>query len=304
MEHAIKIDSLSFDYPGDGKDLILDQLSFCVKRGELTCLLGANGAGKTTLINLLLGRLTQQQGTIEYFAKHQAISAIRERVGAMMQNSTAPDHASVIELLRLFSSYFPKPIATNLLIEQLQLTPLLTQSFGSLSGGQKQLVLLALALCGDPDILFLDEPSVGMDITTRRTLWQVIEQYKKIGKTIILTTHYLEEADALADRIVVLQDGKLVADGSPEQLKARFNQKIIRAKSALALGQIQALGQVEQAIRYGQYVEVSTRHAATTLSQWLALEPSLADISVSNADLEQAFLQITDNPTPPQEDAA
>jgi len=294
MKSVIDIQSLSFSYDHKAtKNNILDNLDLVIHQGELTCLLGANGAGKTTLINILLGRLTQQQGTISLFGKQQSISNVRHRIGAMLQNSTAPERALVIELLTLFSSYYPNPIDLEQLIAQLELTPLLTTQFSRLSGGQKQLVLLALALCGNPDVLFLDEPSVGMDVSTRRVLWQVIEQQKQCGKTIVLTTHYLEEADALADRVVVLQGGNVIADGSPQQLKSRFNSQTIKAKTRLPEEQIATFDSVQNITQCGQYVEVTTVNTAATLQQWLALEPELSAISVTQTNLEQAFLQIT-----------
>jgi len=298
MQSAINIDGLCFGYTSkNAHQLILNQLSLSFEPGQLTCLLGANGAGKTTLINLLLGRLTSQQGSIGYFEQQLDIKDVRQRIGAMLQDSSAPERATPFELLTLFSSYYPNPVELSKLIKQLGLTPILNQQFGRLSGGQKQLVLLALALCANPDILFLDEPSVGMDVATRRILWQVIEQYKQLGKTIILTTHYLEEADALADRIVVLHQGKITADGTPAQLKSQFAQKTIRAKSHLTQQQITALAQVISLTTCGGYIEVVTGNAAATLKHWLTLEPALEDISITNADLEQAFLQITSTDT-------
>ncbi len=298
---VILINSLNFNY--NNQDKVLNNLSLDIKQGQLTCLLGSNGAGKTTLINLLLGRLTQMSGTISYFSDQQSIGDVRERVAAMLQNSTAPEKAKVGELLTLFSSYYHQPIPLNQLISQLNLSTLLNQRFGLLSGGQKQLVLLALAMCGNPDILFLDEPSVGMDVTARRTLWQAISQYQSLGKTIILTTHYLEEADALADRIIVLQDGSIAADGSPTQLKSAFEHKTIKAKTTKSIHWLQQMPAVKQVVNSGHYVEVFTSKPALTLKYWLNNDNSLADFTVNSADLEQAFLQLTstDNNQSPME---
>ncbi len=292
IRQAIAIDSLSFGY---AKTNVLDELTVSIQEGQLTCLLGANGAGKTTLINLILGRLTNCQGSIELFGELQSAIQIKYRVGAMLQNSTAPERAKVIELIELFASYYPQPLDTKVLMEQLQLNEIADKRFGKLSGGQKQLVLLALALCGDPDLLFLDEPSVGMDVEVRRTLWAVIESFKAKGKTIILTTHYLEEADALADRVLVLQQGKVIADGSPEAIKAKFQTKQIKARSDKTLGWLQKLDEVVDVLALGQYVQLTSNAPEKTLKHWLNTDDSVKDITVKATDLEQAFVKITQN---------
>jgi len=301
MQPIIELDAIYFQYihndQNSTKTKILNNLSLSINSGQLTCLLGANGAGKTTLINLTLGRLTLQQGTIKRFGKIQSAYSVKHRISAMLQHSTAPDKATVKELLTLFASYYPAPEPLTQLIAQLNLSSIIDHQFKSLSGGQKQLALLALAMVSNPDVLFLDEPSVGMDVSARRVLWQAIEQYKARGKTIILTTHYLEEADALADRIVVLQHGTIVEDGTPAELKSRFNSQIIKAKSSLTIEEIQRLPSVEHACVCGQYVEVTTSNASVTLKQWLVLEmPS--QLNVTNTSLEQAFIQITNKQSP------
>ena len=291
MNAVIAIESLSFGY---NKTTVLNDLSLSVEQGKLTCLLGSNGAGKTTLINLILGRLTCNENTISLFGKKlDKKQEVKKRIGAMLQNSTAPERAKVSELIELFSSYYPTPIDANTLIAQLGLNAISDKRFGKLSGGQKQLVLLALALCGDPDLLFLDEPSVGMDVDVRRTLWKVIASLKARGKTIVLTTHYLEEADALADRVVVLQQGKIIADGTPAQIKSKFQNKIIKAKTSQSITWLNSLPEVISAITLGQYVEVTSRNTESTLKLWLNNDPSLTDLTIVTTDLEQAFIQIT-----------
>lgn len=294
MNAAIAIKSLTFGY---NNAKVLNDLSLSVEQGKLTCLLGSNGAGKTTLINLILGRLTSSQNTISLFGENQQISQVKKRIGAMLQNSTAPERAKVNELIELFSSYYSTPIGAKKLITQLGLTTIADKRFGKLSGGQKQLVLLALALCGDPDLLFLDEPSVGMDVEVRRTLWRVIESLKARGKTIVLTTHYLEEADALADRIVVLQQGEIIADGTPTQIKSKFQNKTIKAKTCQSITWLNSLPEVISAIALGQYVEVTSRNTEITLKKWLNSDRSLTDLTIVTTDLEQAFIQITHSQT-------
>ncbi len=289
MQAAITTNQLSFAYTDKP---VLEEVSVSFNQGELTCLLGPNGAGKTTLINLMLGRLPSQNGGLSYFGESTDFTQVKSRVGAMLQNSTAPERAKVIELIEVFSSYYSNPIARDELLALLQLEHIQQQRFGKLSGGQKQLVLFALALCGDPDILFLDEPTVGMDVEVRRILWQVVESLKKRGKTIILTTHYLEEADALADRVVVMQQGSIIADGSPEQIKAHLQSKHIKAKTDKPLDWLQQLPQVVSAQPFGQYVELVSNAPELTLAHWLVNDKSVRDLTVEAADLEHAFIHL------------
>lgn len=298
MSLVINISELNFTYQkASVHHQVLNELSLNVHVGQVVCLLGENGAGKSTLINLILGRLKKQQGSIELFGQCHTRPEIRQQLGVMLQNATAPDRAKVSELLELFHSYYAQPLPIAQLYQDLQLDVIKDQYFGSLSGGQKQLVLLAIALCGDPKLLFLDEPSVGMDVTTRRVLWQVIERYKSLGKTIILTTHYLEEADALADRIVVLKGGKIIADDTPQGLKIAFSHKLIKAKTSLTIEDVRAIDAVMNVNQYGGYFEVTTTNAATTIAKWQALDPQIDDLTINNCDLEQAFIQLTDDKT-------
>ncbi|MGB0835909.1 MAG: ABC transporter ATP-binding protein [Psychrobium sp.] len=305
MSSIIDIKALSFQYvKGDVNQRVLNDLSLTINRGQVACLLGANGAGKSTLINLMLGRLKAQRGDIEIFGQLNNSKEVRQRLGVMLQDSAAPERAKVCELLELFRSYYDQPLPLTQLYNDLQLDGIKDKYFGALSGGQKQLVLLAIALCGDPDLLFLDEPSVGMDVTTRRVLWQVIERYKSLGKTILLTTHYLEEADALSDRIVVLKGGRIIADDTPQGLKVAFSHKLIKAKTSIAMSRIRALAGVVNVAQYGNYLEVTTTNASQTLSQWQALDANIDDLTISNCDLEQAFIQLTQDMDSQQESAA
>lgn len=289
MPAAITTNKISFSY---GDKQVVNDISLSFQQGELTCLLGPNGAGKTTLINLILGRLPSKNQTLCYFEQDYDFTKVKSRIGAMLQNSTAPERAKVIELIQVFSSYYANPFNNQELIELLQLEPILQQRFGQLSGGQKQLVLFALALCGDPDILFLDEPTVGMDVEVRRILWQVVESLKQRGKTIILTTHYLEEADALADRIVVLRQGSVIADGSPSQIKAKLQHKHIKARTNKPLDWLQNLPHVSSAQAFGQYVELVSNAPEQTLATWLTQDNSVSDLTITAADLEHAFIHL------------
>jgi len=294
-EPLIRIHQLSHSY---GNTPVLHQISAELYGGEIIAVLGANGAGKTTLIQLMLGLLSQQQGEITILGR--APSQIRRdpqlsgQLGVMLQQASLPGQLTVLEQLRLFSAYYPAPLPLQTLIERFGLQGFLQQRCSSLSGGQRQSLLLALALLGQPKILFLDEPTVGMDVEARQRFWQLIRTARAQGLCILLTTHYLEEADALADRILLLKDGHFIADTSPTALKAGLSQRQIRCRSSLPLNVLQQLPGVS-AVQYlpNQQVQISSRQVEDCLRQLLQQDALLCDLTVSAASLEQAFLQLT-----------
>ena len=190
-------------------------VNFRVHAGEVVALLGPNGAGKTTLVKLLLGLLQPNAGRVRVFGGDPTNPENRMRTGAMLQVGRVPETLRVREHIDLFSTYYQKPMPAAEILVAAGLEKLRDRKFGELSGGQKQRVLFALAICGDPDLLFLDEPTVGLDVEARRMLWDEIRQLVTRGKTVLLTTHYLQEADALADRVAVINKGESIAEGSP-----------------------------------------------------------------------------------------
>jgi len=294
-EPLIRIRQLSHSY---GKAPVLHQLSAELYGGEIIAVLGANGAGKTTLLQLMLGLLSQQQGEITILG--QAPSQIRRapqlsgQLGVMLQQASLPGQLTVLEQLRLFSAYYPAPLPLQTLIERFGLQSFLQQRCSSLSGGQRQSLLLALALLGQPKILFLDEPTVGMDVEARQRFWQLIRTARAEGLCILLTTHYLEEADALADRILLLKDGHFIADTSPTALKTGLSQRQIRCRSSLPLNVLQQLPGVSAVQHWpNQQVQISSSQVEDCLRQLLQQDALLCDLTVSAASLEQAFLQLT-----------
>jgi len=202
-----------------GSHRALDEVDLQIGRGELVALLGPNGAGKTTAVKLMLGLLKPDEGTVEVFGCNPREPRNRQRTGTMLQVGRVPETLRAREYLDLFSSYYPHPLPMAEIVAAANLQGLENRLFGQLSGGQKQRVLFGLAICGDPDLLFLDEPTVGLDVQARRALWKQIRAVRAGGKSILLTTHYLEEADALADRIVVLHHGRVIANGTPAEIK-------------------------------------------------------------------------------------
>ncbi len=276
-----------------GPVLALNNVSFRIHRGEMVSLLGANGAGKTTAVKLLLGLAALNQGTIRIFGENPRSPGAKMRVGAMLQVAKVPETLRVREHIELFSCYYPNPLPLPTIIERAGIDGLENRLFGELSGGQKQRVLLALAICGDPDLLFLDEPTVGLDVDSRRAFWREIRALVERGRSVLLTTHYLEEADALADRILVLNHGTIIAEGTPKEIKSSVAGKTIRCTTVLSVQQMQAIAGVSSVRQQKDGVEILTSQAEAVLRELLARDASLANVEIIGTGLEEAFLALT-----------
>lgn len=271
----------------------LREVDLAIGAGEVVALLGPNGAGKSTLVRLMLGLASPTTGTVNVFGRDPKDPATRERIGAMLQVGGVPSTLKVREHIDLFSSYYPGPLPRAEVVEMAGLQGIEGRQFGELSGGQKQRVLFALAVCGNPDLLFLDEPTVGLDVEARRGLWEQIRNLVARGKTVLLTTHYLEEADALADRVVVINQGSIVAEGTPQSIKAGAAGKKIRCITQLQLGAIERMSGVLRARYDREAVDIQTSSAEATLRELLAADPEIFGIEVANAGIEEAFLALT-----------
>ena len=275
-----------------GDVVALDGLNLEIRAAEVLAVLGPNGAGKTTAIGLLLGTLRVQEGTVRVFGHEPGAGAVRMRRGAMLQVSGVPDTLTIAEHLELFSSYYPAPLPVSRLLAMAGLEELANRRYGRLSGGQKQRVMFALALAGDPELVFLDEPTTGLDVEARRSLWNEIRELKAAGRTAVLTTHYLEEADALADRIAVIHEGRVVAEGTPAEIKSRAADRRVRCITAVNRDEVAALPGVARVEVNGQHLEVLTTQPEELLRTLLALDPDLRDLHVTGARLEDAFLTL------------
>jgi ABC-2 type transport system ATP-binding protein len=200
----------------------VDGLDLEVARGECFGLLGPNGAGKTTTIEICEGLTSPDEGAVEVLGLNWRASAneLRQRIGIQLQETQFPDKLTVEETLRLFRSFFKRGISVDESIETAQLEEKRKSRVGGLSGGQKQRLAMACALVGDPELLFLDEPTTGLDPQARRHVWDLVDRLKQAGRTIILTTHYMEEAERLCDRVAIMDHGKVIALGTPQQLIA------------------------------------------------------------------------------------
>jgi ABC-2 type transport system ATP-binding protein len=215
------------------------------------------------------------------------------RTGAMLQVGKVPETLRVHEHIDLFSSYYPQPLPLQEVLEASGLEKLSHRKFGDLSGGQRQRTLFALAICGNPDLLFLDEPTVGLDVEARRALWEEIRRMVARGKTVLLTTHYLEEADALADRIAVINQGEIIAEGAPAEVKSQTSGKRIRCVTALGLPALLQVPGITDVKVDRETVEIHTGDAESVVRTLLARDPSLSGLEISSAGLEEAFLALT-----------
>jgi len=282
----------------------LVDFNFEVRAGELLALLGPNGAGKTTAIRLLLGLARPNSGRLTVFGGDPASVETHVRVGAMMQVGRVPETLRVREHIDLFCSYYPNPLSISETLAIAGLEELKDRKFGALSSGQKQRVLFALAICGNPDLLFLDEPTVGLDVEARHLLWQEIRSLLQRGKTVVLTTHYLEEADALADRIVVINKGSIIAQGTPAEIKSRTAGKTIRCVTELPMELLRGLPGVADVLRDREAVIIHTSQPENVLRRLLQLDLEVSGMEVSSAGLEAAFLALTRNDDTPAKSRA
>ncbi|MCJ0826802.1 ABC transporter ATP-binding protein [Luteimonas sp. 50] len=262
--------------------------------GELLALLGPNGAGKSTAIGLLLGLLRADAGSVELFGRDPQDLAARRGIGVMLQDAALPPTLTVGELLRLTASYYPSPRGVVQSAELAGVADLLRRPYAKLSGGQQRRVQFALALCGRPRLLFLDEPTVGMDIQARQRLWGAIRALVADGCAVVLTTHYLEEAEALASRVCVMAHGRIISEGSVDALRARVALKRVLCRSRLDLATVAAWGEVAEARTEGDRLWMSTPHAERLLRRLLAADDQLDALEVQAAGLAEAFTELTE----------
>lgn len=277
-----------------GSTPALAGINLSLHGGQVTALLGPNGAGKTTLIHLLLGVLDVQQGRIELFGSlAPGRKEAQKRIGVMLQASGVQDNLSVAELLTLFASFYPEPDSQIGLLDELGLVDLADRRFDRLSGGQKQRVLFALAVVGRPDWLILDEPTTGLDPAARRILWRAIEARRKAGVSILLCTHFMDEAQKLADHVVVLNHGHILDQGTSDAIRRRVPSDRIRLRTRLPAEKINTLPAV-QSVRLGEErTEILSQSGIDTVRALLAADDSIEDLEIAGADLETAFLALT-----------
>lgn len=291
---ALQVTGLHKQY---GTKTVLSDVDLAIATGEVLCILGPNGAGKTTLISAILGLVNSDAGSIQLFGATQMgltrSTSLRQQLGVMMQIGSLSANLTVAEQCDLFSHYYANSYSVTELLQIAGLEEQAKQRFSRLSGGQKQRLLFAIALAGKPKLVFLDEPTLGMDVEARRALWQQIRQLKHQGVAVLLTTHYMEEVEQLADRIVVLNQGKVVTSGSPTELKALMAYKVIQCQTQLSDPELLALPGVLQVSRSNGLAIMHSNHAQQTVQALLNADFTLAQLDVRAVALEDVFLQIT-----------
>jgi ABC-2 type transport system ATP-binding protein len=288
---GIVLSGLSKSY---GQVRAVRSIDLAIAPGETVALLGPNGAGKTTTIDMMLGLTHPDAGTVSVFGRTPEAAVRAGWVGGMLQTGSLLEHLRVRELVSLMASYYPHPLPVADVLRLTGADEFAGQLTTKLSGGQAQRVRFAAALIGDPDLLVLDEPTAGIDVGGRHEFWQAMREVAGRGKTVLFATHYLEEADAYADRIVLIAHGQVIADGPATEIKARAGARMIRATlPGVQLAVLGALPGVVSADRHGDAVLLSCSDADTALRALLASFPAARDIEVRGGSLEEAFLELT-----------
>ena len=283
----------AYDTPSGTVEAVRD-VDLEIAPGETVALLGPNGAGKSTTIDMLLGLQQPDAGTVGVFGAppHEAVA--HGRIGAMLQSGGLLDHLTVRELLTMVANLYPAPLAVGEALARAGVEELAERRTERLSGGQTQRVRFALALVSDPELLVLDEPTVGMDVEARHAFWTAVRGLAGGGATVLFATHYLEEADRYADRVVLMARGEVVADGPATEIKAMVGTRMIRATLPNASpARLEALPGVVSVERRGAAVALSCSDSDVAIRALLAAEPDARDIEIGGAALEQAFLQLT-----------
>src|SRR5579862_2003722 len=276
---AVRVDGVTRRF---GPVLAVYNVSLTVGHGETIALLGPNGAGKTTTISMLLGLSAPDSGSIEIFGSAPGSAAARAGVGAMLQDGGMMPGVLVGELLAMVRSLYAAPLALDEVVEISQLDGLEKRRVDRLSGGQSQRLRLAMALVGDPRLLILDEPTAAMDVETRRGFWHAMERFTARGRTILFSTHYLEEADVAADRIVMMARGRVVADGTPSAIKDSVGLRVIRFSTEHAgIAGLETLPGAVSATAHGNRVELRCSNSDSALRALIATRPDAHDIEVA-----------------------
>ncbi|BCL83277.1 ABC transporter ATP-binding protein [Ktedonobacteria bacterium brp13] len=296
---AIVVENFSKSY---GTHRVVDHLSFSVRPGEVFALLGPNGAGKTTTVETMEGYRRPDEGSVRVLDLDplRQAAALKPRIGVMLQQDGLYPALTTRDVLKLFAGYYQQPRSVDELLERVGLTAAAKTRCRRLSGGQKRRLALAVALIGNPELVFLDEPTAGMDPQARQTTWEIIRELKRKGVTILLTTHLMDEAERLADHVAIIDNGHLIALDTPMNLTGAQNANVVRfvAVEGLDCAQLAALPSVTSAeeVRAGSYL-IETDTVPTLLVElttWLrAQNITLSELRVGHGSLEDLFLRLT-----------
>jgi ABC-2 type transport system ATP-binding protein len=272
-------------------------IDIAIAAGETVSLLGPNGAGKSTTLDMLLGLATPDGGTVSVFGRPPRAAVDAGLVGAMLQTGALIRDLAVREIVAMMASLYPNPMGVDEVLELTGLKSIARQRTQKLSGGQTQRVRFAVALVSNPDLLVLDEPTVALDVEGRREFWAIMRDFAARGRTVLFATHYLEEADANADRAILMAHGRVVADGPTTEIKARVGRRMIRATlPGVDPARLAALPGVASAERHGDSVMLSCTDSDQAIRALLAQHPQARDIEITGGSLEEAFLELTGEP--------
>ncbi|MEU1475631.1 ABC transporter ATP-binding protein [Streptomyces sp. NPDC005760] len=290
---VVAFDQVSKAY---GEVRAVDGLALTLRPGETVALLGPNGAGKSTTLDLLLGLKQPDSGSVRLFGTTPREAIVAGRVGAMLQSGGLMDEVTVAELVRLACDLHPKPYKPNDVLARAGIAQIADRKVNKLSGGQAQRVRFALATAGDSDLIVLDEPTTGMDVTTRQAFWATMREQADQGRTVLFATHYLEEADAIADRVLVLHRGRLLADGTAAEIKAKAGARRIAfdLEGAIDEGPLRDLPFLTSVDVSGQTVRIQSTDADATVHALYGLGVYPRNLEVAGLGLEQAFVAITE----------
>jgi len=276
-----------------GKVVALDGMELQVRPAELLAVLGPNGAGKSTAISLMLGLQTPDAGTARLFSQSPLNLASRRHIGVMMQEVALPPELRVREHVDLVASYYPDPMTAEDALRLTRTLPLAARPYGKLSNGQKRQVQFAIAVVGRPKLLFLDEPTVGLDLAAREMMWSRLRELVRQGASIVLTTHYLEEAEALADRVVVLAKGHTIASGTVSQLRSLVRRKCITCETSLPPELVAAWPEVQTVIRDRARLHITASNSDAVVKRLAMADGNFLDLEVHRAGLAEAFTELT-----------
>ena len=296
--HQAKASSVAIDFRAVerqfGDITAIDGMNLTIHDGETVALLGPNGAGKSTAIGLMLGLIEPTRGTVTTLGLPPRDAVASGRIGSMLQDAGLPINVRVGELVDFARRLYPHPLAQDDVIARAGLTDLTGRSVDRLSGGEAQRVRFAIAIAGDPDLVFLDEPTVSMDVETRLAFWADMRRSAAEGRTILFATHYLEEADDMADRVIVLDHGRIVADGTGRSIKRRVGGRMIRFDLAGAdRARLAALPGIETVEIHGDSVRLTTADSDDTVRALLESGLPVRDLEVTSPGLEDAFIALT-----------
>lgn len=288
-EVAITIDEATKTY---GSFVALNQVSLSIATGSSVAFLGPNGAGKTTLLQMILGATSIDSGSISVFGKSPGSIGVRLRSGAMLQVTGVPATLTVREHIELFRSYYLAPLECHQVIHLAHLNGLEQRRYGTLSGGEKQRLHFALAIAGNPDLLFLDEPTTALDVETRLSLWNQITEFTSKECTVVLNTHNLEEAEVLANRVVLIDRGQVVVDETPKTIRSMVGSSIVSAVTEINSGSLKQLPGVIDVQVVNNRAKLIVSSAEETVRAMLNLDANLTGLEVKPVQLEDAYLQL------------